>query len=81
MIITAVFAVTNNCRTIDEHVLTANEITTINDRIAAFNTTIKNVADANSRLAHVDINSQFAAFIPGFIRHSRGGGNLLLASE
>jgi len=44
----------------DEYVLTANEITTINDRIDAFNTIIKNVADANSRLAHVDINSQFA---------------------
>jgi len=45
----------------DEYVLTADEITSINDRIDAFNTTIKNAADANSRVAYVDINSQFAA--------------------
>ena len=44
----------------DEYVLTAIEITSINNRISDFNAIIENAA-ADSRVAHVDINSQFAA--------------------
>ncbi len=48
----------------DQYCLIPSEIQAIEAARAAFNATIKTVADANSaRLAHADVNAAFADFI------------------